>query len=63
MMLFCADNGVLGKRVDARNGEELSIRLEITKADLQNIGDGFWKIKVANFNSEDELTAELKLDW
>ena len=55
MMLFiCEDDDHLHwERKNAKREESLEITVGISEADLEKIGECFWKLQVTNFGNKD----------
>lgn len=64
MMLFMSKkNRLHWNRQDARNGEPLVISCEITENDIRRVGDGYWTLKVTNFDSGNTASCVLTVDY
>gem|GEM_PF-3456471 len=63
MLLFMGEQREHWTREDGSDGETLTITIDITEADLQAVGDRYWKLKVTNFDREHRATCELTIDY
>jgi hypothetical protein len=64
MFLFMGENSECWHREDASNGESLELKVSITQKQLDSIKDGYWELKVSNFdaNNTAEGKIEVKID-
>jgi len=64
MMIFRGQTGGLhGTRMDAKNGEPLTIVCEITTDDLKSIGDNYWSLGVTNFDRNSASACVLSVQY
>ncbi len=63
MLLFMGENREHWTREDGGDGETLTITIDIADADLRAIGDGYWHMRVTNFDTEHIATCELAIDY
>jgi len=50
MLLFMGENRRHWERKDAYRGEPLEITCDISQKDVKDIGDGYWELKITNFD-------------
>jgi len=63
MLIFMGEQREHWTREDGSDGETLTITIEITAADLQAVGDRYWKIGVTNFDTDHPATCELTVAY
>jgi len=63
MLLFMGENSEHWTRKDAKNGETLRVNINITTEDIKRIGDGYWSLKVTNFDRAGGTACKLKLKY
>jgi len=63
MMLFMGqdENRNHWTRKDARQQEELTIEADITDADIESVGDRYWKLDITNFGAAHSSNCELTI--
>lgn len=64
MMLFMGQKGRLHwTRQDSRNGEPMSIFVEITADDIKRMGENYWTLKVNNFDANNASSCVLDVRY
>jgi hypothetical protein len=64
MLLFMGERDRLHwTREDARSGDVLNIKVDITEEDLRNIGDFYWTLDVTNFDSAHPAQCSLRIEY
>ena len=62
MLLFAQDKGRLHwTRKDAKSGQPLEITVRITEEDIAKVGDGYWRLKVTNFDPGGPASCSLEI--
>ena len=64
MMLFMGEkNRLHWTREDAKNGEPLSVQIEITADDIEKIGDKYWTLEITNFDRGNSASGTLEVNY
>lgn len=63
MMLFNGENRSHWTRKDGKSGEALQIDVEVSARDIQGVADGYWYLKVTNFDRANRATCKLKIGY
>ena len=60
---FMGPNKEHWNRLDAEQGKPLELNINISEADINNIGDRYWQLSVINFDEKHSTDCELKIEY
>lgn len=63
MLLFMGENREHWTRVDAKSGEKLEVKVNVTSGDIAQMGDGYWLLKVTNFSKDKRSACRLSIEY
>ena len=63
MIYIGGKRGLHGTRVDAEHGETMTIAVDITQSDIEEIEHGYWILEVINFDPRNGASARLVVNY